>query len=616
MFGMPRRVHASVPRDACLRSKPSWAVVVVALSAGAAACSGGVIGEADRSPTSGGRTTGTGASTGAGAAGGVGGAGGAGGAGAAGGVGGAGGAGATGGAGGAGGGSLPNSVGWSTRYPRLTHAQWENTTRDLLRLDQPSGLSATFAPDPVTRFDTSTRDRKVSAALFADYQEVAEQLAATVTHDSAKLARILPAGLPTTDPARAQAFVEAFGKRAFRRPLTAAETASYTMIFQQGVTLLGGDPLVSGAEMVLRTMLQSPHFIYRIESAAQAQGDVIWLSSYEVATRLSYTLWNSMPSDELLAAADAKELDTPEGVARWAGRMVQNPLADGTIKTFHEQLLKVASFGSVIKDPKRFPNFTPALAPVLQNEARLFLEQLLVKQGAPISEVLTAPFTFVNDQTAAYYGLTPKYGTTMTRVDLDPAQRSGILTQIGFLSTNGGLTQSDPIHRGVSVNFNLLCNEVKPPPDMVPPLPPEMAGQSNRQRIEAHTNSCGAGCHTTIINPVGFAFEHYDAIGAWRDIDNALPIDAKASFNLDGKAVTYDGAVELAKLISQSQQFYDCYAKNWMEYAFGRAPVAVEAASVDRLATTSKAGTPTRDLLINVTGLLPFRARSATEDMP
>src|SRR6185503_1173407 len=143
-------------------------------------------------------------------------------------------------------------------------------------LDQPSGLSSTFAPDPVTRFDTASADRKVSAVLFADYQEVAEQLAATVTHDAAKLARILPAGLPTTDPARAQGFVTGFGKRAFRRPLTTEETAKYVAIFQQGVTLLGGDALVSGAEMVVRTMLQSTNFLYRIETSTQPQGEVIW----------------------------------------------------------------------------------------------------------------------------------------------------------------------------------------------------------------------------------------------------------------------------------------------------------------------------------------------------
>ncbi|HMJ55001.1 MAG TPA: DUF1592 domain-containing protein [Polyangiaceae bacterium] len=521
-----------------------------------------------------------------------------------------------GGAGGAGGGTLANGVGWSTRYPRLTHVQWENTTRDLLRLDALSGLSSTFAPDPVTRFDTSSADRKVSAALFADYQEVAEQLAATVTHDAAKLGRILPPGLPAADPARAQAFVSAFGKRAFRRPLTPDETTSYVALFQQGVTLLGGDALVSGAEMVVRTMLQSPNFLYRIESSVQPQGDVIWLSSYETATRLSYTLWNTMPSDELLAAADARELDTPEGVTRWAGRMTTNPLVEGTIRTFHEQLLRVSSFGSVAKDPKRFPNFTPALGPVLQNEARMFIEQLLVKQGAGIGDVLTSTFTFVNDQTAPLYGLMPQYGTTMTRVELNPAQRAGILTQIGFLSTNGGLTQSDPIHRGVAVNFNLLCNEVHPPPDTVPPLPAEMPGQTNRQRIDTHTKACGVGCHNTIINPVGFAFEHYDAVGGWRDVDNTLPVDAKATFTLDGNTVTYDGAVELAKLIAQSRQFYNCYAKNWLEYVLGRTPVAAEEASVDRVATTSKGGTPTRQLLVDMTGLLPFRARSATEVSP
>ena len=605
---MRRRVNATV-REACLRLPASaWTALFVVLSAGTAACSGGVIGEGERA--GGTRTGGAGGASATG----TGGAGNAGGAGPVGGAGPAGGAGGASGAGGAGGGSLPNSVAWSTRYPRLTHPQWENTTRDLLRLDQPSGISSTFAPDAVTRFDTSSRDRKVTTALFVDYQEAAEQLAATVARDPAKLARILPAGLPAADPARAQAFVTAFGKRAFRRPLTTDETATYVMIFQQAATLLGGDALVAGVEMVLRGMLQSPHFIYRIESSMQAQGDVIYLSSYETATRLSYTLWNTMPSDELLAAAEARELDTPEGVTRWSQRMVANALVEGTIKTFHEQLLKVSSFGSVLKDPGRFPTFTPALAPVLQNEARMFLEQLLVKQGAPIAEVLTAPFTFVNDQTAAFYGLTPKYGNTMTRVDLNAAQRAGILTQIGFLSYNGGLTQSDPIHRGVSVNFNLLCNEVKPPPDMVPALPPEMTGQSNRDRIHEHTKTCGAGCHTGIINPVGFAFEHYNAIGAWRDTDNAVPVDAKATFTLDGQTVSYDGAVELAKLIAQSRQFYDCYAKNWLEYALGRAPAAVEAASIDRIATTSKAGTPARDLLVNVTGLLPFRARSATEE--
>ncbi|MET0595090.1 MAG: DUF1592 domain-containing protein, partial [Polyangiaceae bacterium] len=269
---------------------------------------------------------------------------------------------------GPGGTTLPNGVGWSTRYPRLTHAQWENTTRDLLRLDAAPGISSTFAPDPVTRFDTSIADRKVSTALFGDYQEAAEQLATTVARDPAKLAKILPAGLPSADPARAQAFVTAFGKRAFRRPLTPDEVSGYTRLFQKGTSLLGGDALSAGAEIVLRAMLQSPHFLYRIESSSEAQGDLIWLSGYEIATRLSYALWNTMPTDELLAAAEAKELDNAEGVQRWAKKLSADAKVEGTIRTFHEQLLKVASFGSVVKDTKRFPGYTPAIAGALQNE--------------------------------------------------------------------------------------------------------------------------------------------------------------------------------------------------------------------------------------------------------
>jgi hypothetical protein len=594
---MPRRFLSVVRHGAASRSFfADWRLALV-LSAVAVACSSGQIGDSGHGRGSGGAPGGPGATGGAG-----------------GGPGGASGAGGAGGVVGPGGTVLPNGVGWATRYPRLTHAQWENTTRDLLRLDQVSGLSATFAPDPFTRFDTASADRKVSTTLFADYQEVAEQLASTVARDPAKLARILPAGLPTADPDRARAFVTTFGRRAFRRPLTADETTSYTELFQRGPALIGGDALATGVELVVRAMLQSPHFIYRIEASTQAQGDVIWLSGFEIATRLSYTLWNTMPSDELLAAAEARELDNDEGVTRWAARMAQSPLVESTIRTFHDQLLRIDRFGSVLKDTKRFPNFTPALAPVLQNEARMFLDDVLIKQGKGFASVLTASFTFVNDQIAPYYGLPQQYGNTMTRVELDPKQRAGILTQIGFLSTNGGLTQSDPIHRGVSVNFGLLCTEIHPPPDMVPPLPSEMPGQTNRQRIEGHTKACGSVCHNTYINPVGFGFEHYDAIGAWRDVDNAAPVDAKATFTLDGKMVSYDGAVELARLISESQKFYDCYAQNWLEYALGRTPVAVEAGSVHRLATSSKAGTAARDLLVNVTGLVPFRARTAKEE--
>jgi hypothetical protein len=518
------------------------------------------------------------------------------------------------GQGGSAGGPLdPNGVGWTSRVPRLTHSQWENTTRDLLRLADVSGISASFSPDPTTRFDTSIEERKVSPGLWQDYQRAAESLAKQVARDPAALARILPAGLPAADPARARAFVTSFGGRAFRRPLTMAEIDVHTTLFTEGVALLGGDALAAGAQMVIAAMLQSPAFIYRIESSIDPSGDRIWLGSYEVASRLSYTLWNTMPPDELLAAAASNALATASGVATWTKTLLDDPRAQPTLTRFHEQVFQVSGFGSGSKDPVRFPTFTSDLEPLLKQEAHLYIEDVIVKNGGGIPELLTTPAAFVSDRTAPFYGLPAGMGSTPRRVDLDPTRRAGLLTQVGFLSKHGGLVQSDPIHRGVIINFNVLCIELQPPPNLVPPLPAEVPGQTNRQRVDAHTRGCGAGCHDRFINPLGFAFEHFDTTGAWRDTDGGSPVDAKASYTLDGKSVTFDGAPELARLLAASTQVHECYARNWLGYALGREVSAAEEGAVKQLAGASHAGSGAKDLLARIAVMDLFRARSVKE---
>jgi hypothetical protein len=504
---------------------------------------------------------------------------------------------------------VPDSIGWSTRFPRLSHPQWESTVQDLFRLAAPSGLSKAFSPDPTTRFDTNVEQRKVSSNLWLDYQTAAEAMAKQIVSDPAKLAKILPPNPPADVVERGRAFLTDFGTRAFRRPLTQAELDAYLAVFQKGAQLIGGDPFTSGMELLIRAILQSPQFIYRIEGSTQVTDGKIPLSGYEVASRLSYALWNTMPSDPLFAAAASGELDVPAGVEKWARTMLDDPRAAQTILGFHEQLFHVSSYGTVAKDPAKFPTFTPDLEPLLQQEAHLFFDDVANQRGGGIAELLTRPVTFVNDRTAPFYGLAATYGPTMTRVDLDGAKRAGILTQIGFLSKNGGLTQSDPIHRGVLINFNLLCIELNPPPNGVPPLPAQQPGQTNRQRIEAHTNTCGKGCHDVVINPIGFAFEHYDAIGAWRDQDNGQPIDAKATYLLDGQPVTYDGALELSALLAKSPTVHQCYASNWLEYALGRAPVAGEANAVKTVADASALGASATELLAKITALDAFRAR-------
>lgn len=504
----------------------------------------------------------------------------------------------------------PEGIGWTTRFPRLSHAQWEATVQDLLHLDGPTGLSGAFAPDSTSRFDNNVVDRKVGEKLWQDYQSAAETLAKTVAQDAAKRAKILPADFPTSASAAAQAsaFVKAFGRRAFRRPLTDGEVTAFSTLYVQGGAMLGGDALAAGVEITLRAMLQTPQFLYRIESATTEKDGKIWLSGFEVASRLSYALWGTMPSDALLDAAAKGDLDTADGVAAWATKMTDDPRAAGPLVSFHEQLLRTDGYGTGAKDAKLFPTYGKQLQPVLQEEARLFFEEIVAKNGGGIQEVLTSPVAFVTADTAPFYGLGAGFDQTPKKVTLDAKRRAGILTQVGFLSKNGGLVQSDPIHRGVTVAQKLLCLKIAAP-NMVPALPAQQANQTNRQRIEAHTGTCGKGCHDTIINPVGFALEHFDTVGAWRDQDNGLPIDAKASYGLDGTTVSFDGAVELMTVLAKSKALHTCYAQNWLEWTLGREVAPQEQAAVLRVADASKGGSGARALLSKIAGLDQVRAR-------
>jgi hypothetical protein len=498
-------------------------------------------------------------------------------------------------------------IGWSTRYPRLSHAQWENTVRDLLALDAPPNLASTFALDPDnSRFDTYTA-RTVSSNLWLDYQRGAEVVAADVAHDAAKLAKVVSA----TAQGNGKAFVTELGERAFRRPLTEQEISSHSALFEQAATLFqGGDAFVNGAELVLRAFLQSPHFLYRVESSTQATDKKIWLSGYEVASRLSYGLWNTMPSTELFAAAKGGELSTPEGVEKWTRSMLQDARAKGPLVGFHEQLFNVVNYGTIAKNQTLYPTFTEALAPVLRDEARRFFEEIVVTRGASVKGLLTMPVTFVNDQTAQFYGLAPSYGTQLTRVDLDPTKRAGILTQIGFLSKYGSQSQSDPILRGVHISLDIVCSALPAPPNDIPPLPALQDGQTNRQRVELLTSkSPCSSCHAPFINPLGFALENYDAVGQWRDTDNGQPVNAAASFQIDGQTVSYDGPVELSQMLAKSPSVHRCYSKNWLEYVMGRKPAAEEDGVLDKVAAASLQADEMGSLISNITALETFRAR-------
>lgn len=507
----------------------------------------------------------------------------------------------------------------TSRFPRLSHLQWESTVQDLLYLPSPSGLSASFTGDPLGGiFDNNETSLLVTPGLWADYQLAAEELSAMVTDDPAMMAKLIPEGAPTDPAGRAKAFIEHTGERAYRRPLTTAEVTAYQAIFAKGKDVVdGADDFAKGVRLTLQGFLQSPHFVYRVEeSSAVGKDGLIALSGYEIAAKLSYMLWNTMPDDALFAAAASGKLDTPEGVMAEAERLLEDDRARATVAWFHEQLFEYHLYDDLNKDATKFPGFTPALSASMRAEAAMFIEHEVFEQNGGIKEILTDTTSFVNDGLAAIYGLSGSFTSELVKVSLDPAERSGILTRIGFLASNATKAEQHTIKRGVFINRRILCATLPDPPDNVPPLPAASGFSTNRERVDTHTGkgTCGASCHGTLINPAGFAFEHYDAIGQFQTLEKGNPIDASSTYPLDGEPVSYTDAIDFDQKIADSDQVHECYAKSWLEYAYGRAKQKGDDDTLVTLGKASRKGT--KALILALTQTEAFRTRMVEKETP
>jgi hypothetical protein len=506
----------------------------------------------------------------------------------------------------------------TSRFPRLSHLQWENSVQDLLYLAQPSGLSHSFTGDPLGGiFDNNESSLLVAQGLWADYQIAAEELSDIITSDAAKLAKLIPEDAPADAAGRAKAYLESFGMRAYRRPLTPAELTAYTALFAKGKDVVDGpDDFTRGVRLTLQAFLQSPNFIYRVEASSGGGTIGSPLSGFEIATKLSYMLWNTMPDEALFAAATAGKLDTSAGILEEAKRLLDDERARTMVASFHHQLFEYDHYDDLNKDPTLFPNFTPALGADMKREAEMFVDDVVFAQNGGISELLTEPTTFVNDELAAIYGLEGKFTSDFVKVDLDPKQRSGILTRIGFLASNATKREQHSIHRGVFVNRRIICAKLPDPPNNVPPLPPAANYKTNRERVEKHTGlgTCGASCHGGLINPAGFAFEHYDAIGHYGDTENGVPVNSADTYSLDGKDVKYTDAMAFDELLAESDQVHACYAKHWLQYAYGRSEQEADSAAIADLARESRKGA--RALILALTQTSAFRIRAPHQETP
>jgi hypothetical protein len=319
-------------------------------------------------------------------------------------------------------------------------------------------------------------------------------------------------------------------------------------------------------------MFQSPNFLYRAELGTQVVSGKIPLTDYEIASKLSYALTNSMPDDTLLMTASGNQLQTRDNVAAQATRLIGTAAFEQAVGNFHDQLLRMRNYDTISKNTTTYPLFNAGVAADLKQESLAFVKNVIFDQDHGFADLFSAPYTFANSRVRQMYGLGAGGTASMfVKTDLDPTQRAGILTQVGFLASHGQQATPSIIMRGVHMAKDILCVEIPPPPDMVPPLPAIMPGQTNRQRVEKLTSVAPcSSCHPVFINPLGFAFEKLDAVGAWRTTDNGQTIDAKSSYDLDGAMVSYDGPVELSKKISTSQQGHACYARHWAEYLYGR----------------------------------------------
>ncbi len=496
---------------------------------------------------------------------------------------------------------------------RLTHTQWENSVKELLGLDARPGLSAQFTGDTSAGiFDSHVAGLKVGATLWADYQRAAEALAEQITTTDANLQRILPSNLPSDPTAKARTFIDAFGRRAYRRPLTLAELDRHLTLFQRGPALTGvTDPFRAGVRITVQAMLQSPWFLYRVEQGGEAGEGGILLTGWELASRLSFALWNTMPDDALLEAAASGALSTPEGIEAEAKRMLIDPRARAMLGRFHHQLFDLDQIQAVIRDPAKYPGVTGNLGEALATEVQLFVDDVVFTRTEGLNAMLTSTRTFANAEVASLYGVSSASGgDTFAPVELDPTQRSGLLTRAGFLAAYAHGDESDPIRRGVFVNLRLLCTDLPPPPNNVPPLPPG-TGRTTRERVNEHTGpgTCGASCHGSYINPVGFAFENYDGLGRHRTEENGFPVDATAEFNLQGARLQYADARDFSEQLAGALQTHRCYARHWVEYVFSRDEVGADENLIERLATRSLEGASVQQLVLDLVTSRGFRAR-------
>ncbi len=502
--------------------------------------------------------------------------------------------------------TTPTSLTFSTAFPRLTQLQWENSVRDVLLLDAQPNLSSLFPGDPQnTFFANDGNSLVVSDGLWKSYITAAETLGDKIGGDKNAIARLVPAAAASlTGDAKAKAIIIPLATRAFRRPPTDAQVARLLDVYNNGPKTTGKtDAVAAGLQAVVHMLMQSPYFLYRVEMGTQAS-DLTTLTAYEVASRLSYAAWNTIPDSELLDAAASGELLTDEGLLKQATRLINDPKAEPNLNYFYHKIFGIETYADVEKkDPSIAKSWPDDMGTVLTKEAELFIDEVVVKEKGGINQILSAPYAFVNAKTAPFYNVQAPSGDSFVKTTLNTKERIGILTQVGSLARRSEDLESNAIRRGVLVADKLLCANVSSniPPN-VGKLDPPSGMLTSRDIVNAKSGpgTCGAACHGQYINPAGYAFENYDAAGNWRTTDNGQPVNAAADLTLTTGVIHYNGPQEFIKKITQSKDLHTCLAQKAVGFMYARVVDKEDDSLVKAIAAKSADNASTRDLFIQL----------------
>ena len=415
---------------------------------------------------------------------------------------------------------------------------------------------------------------------------------------------------PGNEDACAKRIVAALVRRAYRRPATDADLKAPMQFYRESCGDGGFD---SGIEMALRAILVSPEFLFRVEQdpAGVPPQTAYRIPGLELASRLSFFLWSSIPDDELLDVASRGQLQNPEVLEHQVRRMLADPKADALVTNFADQWLYLRNLASITPDMRIFPGFDDNLRQAFRTETEMFVGSIM-HEDRSILDLLRARYTFVNERLAKHYGIPNVYGSRFRRVTFgDDAVRGGLLRQGSILMVTSYATRTSPVIRGKWILANILGTPPPPPPPSVPALK-ERTGVAQpvtmRERLAEHrANPACAGCHQ-LMDPIGFSLENYDAVGRWRTAENGKPLDVAGALP-DGSKFQGAGGLEKA-LLQRPDVFATTFTEKLLTYAVGRGVEYYDAPAVRAVVRRAQANDyKFSQFVLGIVNSTPFQMR-------